>query len=196
MRRNRVVAALAAVIVVVVVVVVLVLARGDDGGPSEETVAWAGSICSSLTEWQSSIESIANVAATGLSKESLANAFDDAAQATDELVADLKALDSPDIETGDELKRRLDQSVDELSSDYESLKAEAEDALDADSTAELLGALASLAPRFQALIGGVGEMLETLQSEDVVGGARDELEQAFEDAESCRELRGEPEPED
>jgi hypothetical protein len=189
-RRNWLIAAIVVGIAAIVLAAVLARTLGDDdSGPSEETVSWTSSVCTSLATWQASIESIANVAATGLSKESLQQAFDDAATATDQLVSELKALGPPDLDSGAQVEQQLEASVDELSADYEEIKASAEQALDADSTAELLGALASLAPKFQELVASVNGMLETLQSEDVAAGAQDELEQAFSEAESCQELQ-------
>lgn len=191
MRRNWFIVAIVVGVAAIVIAVILARTVGsDDSGPSEETVSWASSVCSDLTTWQSSIQSIASVAAGGLTKESLQKAFDDAGVATDQLVSELKALGPPDLESGDDVKQELDSSVDQLSTQYEELKSSAQDALDASSPTAMLTALGALVPQFQALTGDAQQLVQTLQSEDVAGDSKDELEEAFSEAESCQELQG------
>jgi hypothetical protein len=184
-RRNWLVAALVLGIAAIVVAVAAARLTEDD---SSEATAWASSVCTSLGEWRTEISSLADVNADDLTAEGLQAKLDEAESATDDLVAELQALGRPDLDAGDEAEEQLDETASELQERYESLKAAVEEALDADSPTAFLQALAALAPEFQALLDQVRQTISSLGS--TVGDAADELEQAFEDADSCRELRG------
>lgn len=190
MRRNWLIAAV--VVGVVVIVGAVVAARlADDDFTSVETTEWAGSVCTSLSEWQTSLEGIAAGGEGAPSVESLEDAVDDARSATDDLVQELQRLGPPDLETGDEVEEALDDSVDGLRDSYDELDSAARDALDAGSPAEVLLELAALAPQAQALVQQARDVVASLQSASIFGEASAELEQAFSDADSCQQLRSE-----
>jgi hypothetical protein len=188
-RRNWLIAAV--VVGVVVIVGAVVAARlADDDFTSMDTTEWAGSVCTSLSEWQASLEGIA-AGGEGASSESLEAALDDARSATDDLVDDLQRLGPPDLETGEEVEEALDDSADGLRDGYDELDSAAREALDAGSPAEVLQALAALAPQAQALVQQARDVVASLQSASVFGEASAELEQAFASADSCQQLRSE-----
>jgi ABC-type transporter Mla subunit MlaD len=189
-RRNWLLAALVAVIAVIVAAVVIVRATDEDSG-NLETSAWADSVCTSIADWRSSITSLADVSEGTLSRDSLRERLDDAQAATEELVSDLRDLDPPQTEAGDELEQELDAAADEFETSFENLKTRGEEALDTDSTAEFLRALADLAPDAQGLLTSVATIIDTLESTNVPEESRDEVRQAFEDSEQCQALRSE-----
>jgi hypothetical protein len=123
-----------------------------------------------------------------LTPELLREKLADADSATDQLVAELRALDPPDLETAAEVEQALDDATAGLQASYESLKTDAQAAADADTTAAFLEALAALAPDFQRLLDQIGDTVATLQSASLFGEASAELEQAFADAGSCQAL--------
>lgn len=190
MRRNWVVAGVVAGIAVVAVAVAIVWARGDDSARIETTV-WASSVCTSLSEWRSSITSLADVSGGTLTPESLRQRLDDAEAATEALVTDLKSLGPPDLEAGADIERALDDTADGLARSYRSLQEAAENAVDAESPAAFIQALAGLADDYQRLLDQVGETVATLQSASLFGEASAELERAFADADSCQALSAE-----
>ena len=163
----------------------------DDDFTSVDTTEWAGSVCTSLSEWQTSLEGIAAGGEGAPSVESLEVALDDARSATDDLVQDLQRLGPPELETGDEVEDALDDSVDGLRDSYDELDSAAREALDADSPAETLQQLVALAPQAQALVQQARDVVSSLQSASIFGEASAELEQAFASADSCQELRSE-----
>lgn len=163
----------------------------DDDFTSVDTTEWAGSVCTSLSEWQASLESLAAGGDGTPSVESLETALDDARSATDDLVEDLHRLGPPDLETGDEVEDALDDSVDGLRDSYDELDSAAQEAVDAGSPTEVLQALATLAPQAQALVQQAREVVASLQSASIFGEASAELEQAFASADSCQQLRSE-----
>lgn len=175
----------------VAVAVAIVLRVSGDGGGSLDTTAWAGAVCTSLSEWRGSITALADVSGGALTKESLREKLAAAQDATAKLTADLRALGPPDLEAGDALKQELDASVGALEATYEELRTGAQAALDANDPASFLRSLARLAPAFQRLLDQIARTVETLRSAEVAGEARAELERAFADAEPCRALAAE-----
>ena len=189
-RRSWLIAAV--VVGVLVIAGAVVAARlADDDFTSVDTTDWAGSVCTSLSEWQASLEGLATGGDGAPSVESLEEALDDARSATDDLVQDLHRLGPPDLDTGDEVEDALDDSVDGLRESYDELDSAARDALDAGSPAEALQQLAALAPQAQALVQQARDLVASLQSASIFGEASAELEQAFASADSCQQLRSE-----
>ena len=173
---------------IVLAAVIMRLTDDDDGSPS--AAAWAESVCTSLATWKSSIESLADVSSGSLNAETLQVKIDDAETATSTLVAELKDLGAPDLESGDELQAQLSGSADAIESSVDALKEGAQQAADADSPQEFLQELAALAPQFQALLNTSSETIGQLQDADVADNSKAELQAAFADAESCRQLQG------
>jgi len=186
-RRNWLIAAVVVGIAVIAFAVVIARVTEDSGG-NVETTAWADSVCTSLSDWRSSVTALADVSGGALTKESLQQKLDTAQTATEQLVTELKDLGPPDLEAGDQLERQLDSAADSLEASYDALKAGAQEALDADSPAAFLQALAKLAPDFQNLLNQVTTTVGDLQSASIAEDAAAELEQAFQDAESCQQL--------
>ena len=188
MRRNWFIAAIVFGIVAIAVAALVMRLTADDN-PQPSASEWAGSVCSDLATWRSSITSLADVGGGTLTPDSLRGKLDEANSATQTLATELKDLGAPDLESGDQLKQQLDSAANELESSFDTLKQGAEDAADASSPADFIQALAALAPQFQALLDTISTTVDDLQSGDVAGEARDELEQAFAGASSCQQLR-------
>ena len=190
MRRNWLAAAIVLGIAVVVLAAVIARVTEDDSGPLSAT-AWADSVCTSLSDWRSSITALADVSGGELTKESLGEKLDTAQTATEQLVTELNDLGPPDLEAGDQLKQQLNTAADGIESSYDSLEAGAQDALDADSPNAFLQALAALAPEFQKLLDQVRATVTDLENANVAEDAKTELQQAFANAESCQALESE-----
>ena len=188
MRRNRLVAATVVGIVAIVIALLIFRLTDDDSG-SVETNAWADSVCTSLSDWRLSITSLADVSGGTLTPDSLGEKLDAGESATSQLITELSDLGPPDLDAGDDVKRKLDDSVIGLRLQFEALKQGAQDAAEADSPAAFLQALAALAPAFQGLLDQIRTTIDDLQNASVAEEAETELQQAFENAESCRALR-------
>jgi hypothetical protein len=172
-----------------IAVAALVMQLTDDDGQQMSPTAWADSVCTSLSTWRSAITAISDVSGETLTPESLRQSLADATTATETLVADLQQLGPPDLAAGDELKQQLDSAASEIQSSFDALKQGAEDAAGAGSPADFIQGLAALAPRFQALLDTVSATVDDLQSADVAGDARDELQAAFASTSSCQQLQ-------
>ena len=187
MRRNWFIGAV--VIGVVAIVIAAIAMRLSDDGPLT-TEEWADEVCKSLSDWRTSITSLADVSGESLTADTLREKLDDAGDATNELVTRLRGLGAPDLEAGDELQQQLDDSAEELESKYDALRDSAEEAADAPPS-EFLQQLAGLASDFAALQTAISTTVSSLQDADVGEESKAELEQAFADAPSCQSLRAE-----
>lgn len=188
MRRNWLVAATVAGIVAIVIALLILRLTDDDSG-SVETTVWADSVCASLSDWRSSITSLADVSGGTLTPDSLGEKLDAAEITTSQLITEVTELGPPDLEAGEELSLELNAAADRLEADFETLKSGAENAAEADTPSAFLQALAALAPAFQDLLDQIRATVDDLQNASVAEEAEKELQQAFENAESCRELR-------
>jgi hypothetical protein len=181
---------IAAVVVAVAAIVVAVVAgrlKGNDSSGSVQATAWANSVCSDLVTWRSSITSLADVSGGTLTKDSLRQKLDDAQTATKTLVTNLKDLGRPDLVSGDQLKQELDTQSNDLNSSYQALRDGAQSALNASSPTDFLKALAGLGGDFQRLVTEVQTAVTDIQN--AAGDSRAELQKAFSDADSCKQLR-------
>ena len=186
MRRNWFIAAIGIGIAAIVIAAVA-MRLSDDGPPTTEE--WAGSVCTSLSDWRASIASL-HAGGEPLTADSLRDKLGDASNATSDLVTQLRDLGPPDLESSDELQQQLDASLDELESSFDSLKDGAEEAANAPA-GEFLQQLAALGPDVVALQTAISGTVTTLQNADVAESSKAELQQAFADAPSCESLRSE-----
>jgi hypothetical protein len=179
---------IAAVVVGLAAIVIAAIAmRLSDDGP-QTTEEWAGEVCTSLSDWNDSITSLADLEGESLTADTLRDRLDEANAATSELVTELRDLGAPDLEAGDELEQQLDESAEELESRYDALRDSAEAAADAPPS-EFLQQLADLASDFAALQTAISSTVTSLQGANVAEESKAELEQAFADAPSCQSLR-------
>jgi hypothetical protein len=188
MRRSWLVAAIVIVIIAIVAAVVITKSKDDSSG-KPDAAAWANSVCTSVSDWKSSITSLADVSGGSLTKDSLQQKLDDADTATQQLVSDLKDLGPPDLTAGDQLKQQLNADADSLQSSYDLLKSKAQDATNASSASAFLSALAALAPPFQDLVNQINTTLDDLRNANVGADAKAELQAAFDDSASCQSLK-------
>jgi hypothetical protein len=181
---------LAAVLIGLAAIVIAAVAMrlSDDG--SQTTEQWADSVCTSLSDWRESITSLADVGDEPLTADTLRDTLDEAGNATNDLVAELRDLGPPDLTAGDDLREQLDESATELESSFDELRESAETALDA-PPGELLQQLAGLAPEFAALQTAISKTVSGLREADIAEESKAELEQAFADAPSCQSLQAE-----
>ena len=187
MRRNWFIGAIV-IGVAAIVIAAIAMRLSDDGQPTTEE--WADEVCTSLSDWRTSITSLADVGDEPLTPDALREKLDEAGDATNELVTQLRGLGAPDLEAGDELQQQLDDSAAELESKYDALRDSAEAAADA-PPAEFPQQLSGLASDFAALQTSISTTVSSLQHANVGEESKAELEQAFADAPSCQSLRAE-----
>jgi hypothetical protein len=155
---------------------------GDDEGTSQ-TTEWAEEFCATTRAWGDELERIGDdLDISSISSDALEQAAEDAREATDSYIEELRDLGGPDTESGD----AIEQSVEELADEVESERDEIEDAIDdAGGLSGALTAAREIASSVAAMFTALERTLEAIDQADVDG----ELDAAFDEAESCEEFR-------
>jgi hypothetical protein len=158
---------------------------GGDGGGGDETLSttdWANELCGAITTWTESLQSAAEPLTGGnISKESLQSAADDVESSTKKFTDDLKDLGKPDTETGQQAKDLLDGLDEKLDDDLQEIQSTVEGA----SPTDILSVVSTLSTTLGNMSQEISSTFDELDQLD----ASNELEQAFEQADSCAEIR-------
>ena len=152
---------------------------GDDGPPS--AAEWADDLCSALGDWRSSITAAAESVTTEPSREALDAAVDDVEGATQQLVDDVDALETPELESGQQAEESVDELSDSLNAEVEKVKETAENA----TLGTMRETVSAISASFSAMSQQISDAFTELEGLDPGG----ELRTAFEQAESCSELQ-------
>jgi uncharacterized phage infection (PIP) family protein YhgE len=170
-------------------VVALALVAAGCGGSDEpetsQTVEWADEFCGAVSSWTESLKEIGGRFSdlSNLNQSSLEEAANDARDATDELVGELRGLGAPDTESGQEAK----DAVDTLASELETGVREIEETVEGLSgVTGIPSAISSLTTTLTSMTQALSTTLDTLEG----GEAKDELESAFRQAPACDDLTG------
>ena len=161
---------------------VLLLAAGCGGDDEGSAEAWADDVCGSLNGWFEDVDA----ALEGLTDEGLQldradvdGAVQAVGDATDELGNELDELEPLETESGQQAEAVVTDLRETLADDVETIQgALSGDSPPLEAVSEVASALASAADALQA---GYNALVEL--------DAGGELESAFEDADSCDELR-------
>jgi F0F1-type ATP synthase membrane subunit b/b' len=172
-----------------IVVVILISAfslsgcGGDDGSETTSPSEWADSLCTDLSQWKSSVESVAASFSGGgnLSQEQIQDAVNEVASSTEMLVGNLQDLGRPDTDAGQEAEDAVNQLADELQTDI----GEAERAAaGVSSAADAAQAASSIQDTFTTAQDQVRSAVTDLEQLEPQG----ELTSALEQSDACNEL--------
>lgn len=157
--------------------------NGDGGQPTAGE--WANGFCSAVTTWRDELEKIGDGAGdpSSLSADTLEQAAHDANAASDQFVSDVRALGTPDIESGAEVRDAVESFADSVEAERDKIEAAVED------TSGITGigaAVAAIGTSLSAMATAFQTTFETLESTDVDG----ELETALEGSSACDEIAG------
>jgi hypothetical protein len=163
----------------------LVAGCGGDGNGGDDTLStteWANEFCGAISDWNDSLQSAAEPLTGGdISREALQEAADDVESSTREFTDDLKDIGAPDTEAGQEAKDLLDGLDQELDDDLQKIQT----AVDNASVSNIPATVSTVSNTLGEIAQQVSSTFEELARLD----ASDELEQAFEEAENCGEIR-------
>jgi hypothetical protein len=166
------------------VTAVALLAAGcggsDDASPQEQ---WAADVCGALSDWESSVSSIATDFSGGVSKDVLSQKVDDAEQATSDLVDELKSIGPPETEAGDQAKSEIDAFADTASTSVASIKSEA-DSLQGSGVAGFTAGVASITAELNTVVQSAKTTLANVEQLDATG----QLKTAIENDPTCQSL--------
>jgi hypothetical protein len=154
---------------------------GDDDNDSSASADYANSVCSDLSSWiADQRDTLTSLQDAGLSitREDIQAAVGDVRDSTQVLVEDLRGLDPPQTDAGQEAKSELDSLGTTLTQQVDTV----EQALDANT-----GVVALASTVTTALSTATDEVKSTL--DDLQNLDTGELKDAFEDSDDCTMLR-------
>jgi hypothetical protein len=156
--------------------------NGNGGDETLSTTEWVNEFCGAIGDWGASLQSATEPLGGGnLSREALQDAADDVESSTREFTDELEGLGAPDIEAGQEAKDLLDGLDEELDDDLREIQT----AVDGATASNILATVSTVSDTLGAMAQQIASTFEELGRLD----AADELEEAFEDAENCDEVR-------
>jgi septal ring factor EnvC (AmiA/AmiB activator) len=158
------------------------------GGPSAEE-KWAGTVCSDIGDWQDQIQkSVSDIREEIQSpKPGTLAAIDaeveEAADATRQLVSNLRALGAPETESGDQAKQQVDALATQLDATVTQAKQTVDSLPQNADVSQIAQTFAPLLPSLQSLAVKVSSTLASVQA----SGSK--LKEGFEKADSCEQFR-------
>jgi methyl-accepting chemotaxis protein len=164
------------------VAIALVLAAGCGGDDDDATKQWANDVCTELDTWVTSIRGdVQEVTDKGLGvqKADVEAAVADAEKATNDLVSGLNGLSPPEDSAVQQAKGEFDQLAAEIQQQLDNVKQAAASNTSALQLAQTVAAAVS------ASAATAKSTFETIDSLDV----DQDLKDAFQDADSCTQLR-------
>jgi hypothetical protein len=154
---------------------------GDGDGEAASAEEWADEFCTIVQDWRDELDQIGDQLDDDFSSDSLEQAAEDADQATDDFVNDLRDLGGPDTESGDVVEQEVEELGDTVDEEREQLRAAVEDAEGLSGAAEAIGevgrSLAEMATALEAT-------LRAIDDADPGG----EIRTALEESEACDEV--------
>jgi hypothetical protein len=167
----------------VVALVAAFLAAGCGGDDENSATAWADDVCSAATTWRDSITSAADSLRGGnLSEDSLTSAVDDLQSATNDFVDDVRGLGAPDTDSGEQAKKAIDQLADQADENLSTIESAVDDVSGASGVVQ---AMTTIGTALSTMASQVSSTVAELKQLDVGG----ELEAAFNEADSCKDLQ-------
>ncbi len=161
------------------------IAAGCAGDEPETSPAneWADIFCSATVAWTDELRRIAGTLTdlTTISSAKIETASEEAREATDEYLDEVRGLGAPDTESGEEIKTSLDRLADEVDGEMD----EIEDAVDdIQGLTGLVTAGREVSASVAAMFVSLQRVFETIESSDPSG----ELKTAFEESDACDEI--------
>ena len=177
---------LGATLVLSAMLAILSAGCGGDTSAEEE---WAGDICTAVGGWQDQVEQSSSDAREALQSPGAGTVAAIEAEvreiidATGKLGDDLKELEPPDTEAGDEAKRELDTLAAQLDATATNLKETFDNLPENAGITEVADALEPLVPAIQSLIASASSTFAAVKE------SGSELEEGFDEADSCERYR-------
>jgi hypothetical protein len=173
----------------IVTVVILVSAfslsscGGDGGSETTSPSDWANSLCTDLSQWKSSVESVSDsLRGADLSQQQVQDVTNEVADATETLVGELQDLGRPDTETGQEAQDAVNQLADEMQTGIGEIERAA---AGVSSATDVPQAVSAAGAAFMTMGNQVSSTITGLEQLEPQG----ELKSALEQSDSCNQLR-------
>ena len=164
------------------------LAAGCGSSSPSAEEKWAGSVCSSVADWQNQIKkSTDNIKAqvqspsVGMASK-IKGEVSSAVDATDKLASDLKANGPPNTEGSTQAKQELESFATQLQTSATSAKSALDSLSGTTSLSDLGAKLGPLAPQLETLSASAKSALNS------VSASGKKLKQGFKDADACKQF--------
>jgi ABC-type transporter Mla subunit MlaD len=169
----------------VALVAVLAVVAAGCGGSDDETSAtqeWADGFCTSLTDWTDALQEIGGTFTdtSSLSADGIKSAVDEAVDATQDFVGNVKSLGPPETESGAEAQSAIEDLADEIDASAEKLEDEFSEG--ADTLPGALSKVSVITATLSQLSEAVASTFKQLGEIDAQG----ELEAVLEDTPACQ----------
>jgi hypothetical protein len=160
------------------------VAAGCGGQSADEKAneAYANSVCSAISGWETQVKSIATDLSAGISQASLRSKVTQVESETSSLVKEIKAIPPPDTSDAQAAKQQLDQLSTDLTTTVDSTKTAVASVQAEASAATVAAAVLTLAPQVESLATTAQATISTLK------GSGEALSSAFKSADSCKSL--------
>jgi hypothetical protein len=157
---------------------------GDSGAQVSPAEDWASDVCTAVGTWKDAVDEASKKLSDSedLSADEIRSAVTSVDDATQTLVSDLEGIGAPDTEAGAEAQ----QQVTDLSNKLSAHATVIEDAVNggSDSAGSLLASISAVTGALSTMLSDTETAVDSIKKLD---GA-DELNDAFENAESCQNL--------
>jgi hypothetical protein len=165
----------------------LALAGCGGGGTSPEQ-EWASSVCTSISAWQTEINTVTSNAANalaqpGATRKDVDDAIDQGVAATQTLIDDLKQLGGPDTAEGAQAKQQVDAFLAEAKAALGGVQSAIKNIPAGEKLTTIVTQLSGQAVNLQRTIASGKALIGSLEG---MGG---DLKDGFEKADSCKDLR-------
>lgn len=156
---------------------------GDDEASADPTAEWAQGFCTAITTWTDSITGATDElrSLSSLNRDSFEQASEDIRAATSDFGDDLRALGSPETESGEEAKQAIDDFATTLDEDSADIEAAVQDV---SGITGIPGAVQDITASLSSMNAAFSTMLSAIRT----GDAQDELQTAFENADACDDI--------
>ena len=165
-----------------------ILSAGCGGGASAEE-EWAGDVCTAVSGWQDQVGQSSDNAkqelqSPGTGTRAAINAeVRQIVDATGKLGDDLRELEPPDTDAGDQAKRELDTFAVQLQTTATNMKTTFDDLPEDATITEVADALEPLVPAIQSLVGSASSTFAAVKD------SGSEFREGFDEADSCERYR-------
>ena len=166
-----------------------ILSAGCGGSDTSAEEQWAGDVCTAVSGWQDQVEQSSNDAREALQSPGAGTVaaiqanVQEIIDATDTLGNDLKGLEPPDTEAGEQAKREVDTLAVQLQATASNMKETFDNLPDDPSITDIADALEPLVPSTQSLIESASSTFAAVKE------SGSELKEGFDDADSCERYR-------
>jgi hypothetical protein len=159
---------------------------GGSDNSQDATTAWADGLCSALTSWTGSVQGASETLqdTSSLSADSVSGAIQSVIDATATLADDVQALGRPELDAADEAQQTVTSLSDTLQTGADTLQKTLDES--GSGLSGLLQQISTITSELRSMASAVSKAFSQLEQLDATG----ELEQAFNDADSCDTLVG------